>query len=276
MKTANVDGISLEYDSFGNQDGEPVLMISPVLADGFLSLTSERALSEKYRLVTYHRRGWSGSTRTPGEVSIADHAMDAAGLLAFLGIRTAHVVGHSSGAAVALQLAIRSPANVASLGLLEPSLLTVPAADAFFAEAKPAFDAYAAGRHEEAFAAFMAVVSGLEWNACRELLERRVPGSVAQSVKDADTFFGVELPALMKWRLDETDAKRIQQPALSIVGSKTKTLWIEVAERLRAWLPHVEECRVTGVGHLLHIERPAPVATALADFFAKHPLPAPV
>jgi 3-oxoadipate enol-lactonase len=273
MKTANIDGITLEYDIFGKQDGEPVLMISPVLADGFLPLTSERALSDKYRLVTYHRRGWAGSTRTPGEVSIADHATDAAGLLAFLGIKAAHVVGHSSGAAVALELAIRRPANVASLGLLEPSLLTVPAADGFFAAAKPAFDAYAAGRYEDAFAAFMTIVSGLEWPACRELLDRRIPGCVAQSVKDADTFFGVELPALMKWRLDEADAKRIQQPALSILGSKTQALWVEVAERLRAWLPNVEECRVSGVGHLLHIQRSAPVADALADFLAKHALP---
>jgi 3-oxoadipate enol-lactonase len=39
----------------------------------------------------------------------------------------------------------------------------------------------------------MSVVGGAEWETCRTLLEAGVPGCVAQAVKDADTFFGVEL-----------------------------------------------------------------------------------
>src|SRR5262245_42803651 len=141
MKVAQLGGITLEYEVGGNPDGQPVLLISPVLADGFLPFFSESALTEGYRLIRYHRRGWVGSTRTEGAVAVADHVADAAALLHHLGIRRPHVVGHSSSAAVAMQLAVDHPARVGSLGLFEPSLLSVPAADAFFKAAQPAFDA---------------------------------------------------------------------------------------------------------------------------------------
>lgn len=271
MTTAKINGITLQYESHGS--GEPVLLVSPVLADGFLPLFDEPALSARYRLIRYHKRGWGGSTHPSGAVKVADHVADAAALLDHLGIARAHVVGHSSGAAVAMEMAIDAPAYVQTLGLLEPSLLSVPAADGFFKEAQPALDAFAAGRKADAFASFMMVVSGLDWDECRDLLEKRMPGSVERAVADADTFFGVELPGLVEWRFDADRAKKLTQPALSIVGARTERLWIEVAERLRAWLPRVEERTIEDVGHLLHLERPAPVATSLAAFFASHPMP---
>ena len=49
---------------------------------------------------------------------------------------------------------------------------------------------------------FLRAVSGLEWQTCRELLKLRIPGAIHQAVKDADTFIGVELPALTDWTFD--------------------------------------------------------------------------
>ena len=92
-----------------------MLLISPVLADGFVPLVAEPSLAERYQLIRYHKRGWVGSTHTAGPVSVADHAADAAALLDHLGIARAHVVGHSSGAAVAAQLALDEPDRVATL-----------------------------------------------------------------------------------------------------------------------------------------------------------------
>src|SRR5882724_7213601 len=47
MKTAKVNGVELEYEVAGS--GEPVLLISPVLADGFLPLLSEPVLADRYQ-----------------------------------------------------------------------------------------------------------------------------------------------------------------------------------------------------------------------------------
>ena len=121
MKSTKVNGVELEFEVSGW--GEPLLFISSVLADGFTPLLSEPALADHYQLISYHRRGWGGSTQTPAPVSVADHAADAAALLESLGVPRAHVAGHSTGAVVAAQLALDEPAIVQTLVLLEPFLL---------------------------------------------------------------------------------------------------------------------------------------------------------
>ncbi len=51
-------------------EGEPVVCIhGAFVADTFRPLLAERELTNHYRLVTYRRRGYVGSTKTAGPVS---------------------------------------------------------------------------------------------------------------------------------------------------------------------------------------------------------------
>lgn len=143
----------------------------------------------------------------------------------------------------------------------------------FLERAVPVLEAYAAGQQEDAVAMFLAAVSGMDWPDCHALLEARVPGMVMQAIKDATTFFEVELPGLTQWSFGEPDAAKIRRPTLSILGGETAPLWIEVAEFLRGALPYVEERTIPGVGHLLHLQRPGPVAEAIAEFLGRNPMP---
>jgi pimeloyl-ACP methyl ester carboxylesterase len=268
VETAKINGVQLEYEVVGS--GEPVLLISPVLADSFLPLLSEPALGDRFRLIRYHKRGWAGSTHTPPPVSIADHAADAAALLEHLGVARAHIAGHSSGAAVAAQLALDDPEAVHTLILLELAVLSLPSGEAFLQQAGPAFEAYESGDHSGALAMFMSAVSGLDWPTCEALLEERMPGAVDQSIRDADTFFGIELPSLTEWGFGAEEAAAIERPVLSVLGAETEPLWVEVAAFLRSALRQVEECTIGGVGHLLHIQHPEPVARAAAEFLRRN------
>ena len=126
------------------------------------------------------------------------------------------------------------------------------------------------GDHEHAIARFMSVVGGVDWTMCRALLDERLPGAVAQAVKDADTFFGLELPALAEWAFGPEQASAIRCPVLSVLGAETQPLWVEVAAFLRSFVPDVEERVIEGVGHLLHIQRAQPVARAMADFLGRN------
>ncbi len=270
MQSVNVNDADLEYEVTGA--GEPVLLVHPVIADGFLPLVAEPALADRYRLIRYHRRGWLGSTHTPPPVSVADHAADATALLDHLDVRHVHVAGHSSGAAVAAQLALDHPEYVQTLMLLEPSLISVPSLEAFFGQVEPAFEAYASGDHAGALAIFMSAVGGVEWTKARTMLEQSLPGATKQAIGDADTFFGIELPALSEWVFDAEQAARLDLPVLSVVGSETQPVWVEVAEFLRSALPQVDECTIDGAGHLLQIQRPEHVARAMAEFLKRHPI----
>jgi pimeloyl-ACP methyl ester carboxylesterase len=233
---------------------------------------SAPALVDRYRLIRYHKRGWGGSTHTTPPVRIADHAADAAALLDHLGVSRAHVAGHSSGGSVALQLAFERPDLVHTLAVLEPSLFSVPSAQALLEMAAPSVEAYQSGDHEGAVVGFLSLVSGLDRETCRGVIQENVPGGIAQAISDADTFFGVELPAVGAWQFGRDEAAVITQPVLSVLGTETETLWVEVAGLLRSWFPQVEELAVDGVGHLLQMQRPEPVARGLASFFDRYPL----
>ncbi|MEX2159917.1 MAG: alpha/beta hydrolase [Dehalococcoidia bacterium] len=271
MEKANVNGMELEYEVKGS--GEPVLLISTgPIADSFLPFFSETALAKGYRLIRYRQRPIARSTNGPAPVSFAEHAADAAELLGHLGVRRAHVAGHSTGAAIALQLAVDRPDIVHTLALLEPPLVGVPSAGAFFEKAGPALAAYSSGDRDRAMAGFLSVVCNLDWETCRKAIDQHVPGGVAEAMNNVDNFFASYLPALNAWQFGAVQAVSISQPVLSVLGVENDPWFIDGHQLLHSWFPQVEDCTIEGVGHLLHMQRPEPVARGVAEFFVRHPM----
>jgi pimeloyl-ACP methyl ester carboxylesterase len=271
MEKANLNGVTLEYEVKGS--GEPVLLISTgPIADSFLPLLSEKALVERYRLIAFRQRRLARSTNSPAPVSFAEHAADAAALLGHLDVSRAHVAGHSTGAVIALQLAVDRPDVVQTLALLEPPLVGVPSAAAFFEKVGPALAAYGSGDRDGAMARFLSVVCSLEWETCRKTIEKHVPGGAAQAMtsENVDNLFASYLPTLTAWQFGADQAALISQPVLSVLGMETEQLFVESHELLHSWFPQIEDCRIEGAAHLLHMQRPEPVARGVAEFFARH------
>ena len=274
MERVRTDGAELEYEVSGT--GEPVVFIhGAFIADTFRPLLAEPSLAGRYRLILYHRRGYAGSSRAAGPVSVARQAADCRALLRHLGVERAHVVGHSYGGAVALQLALDTPGVVHSLALLEPALMVGASAQGYRESL-----ARGAERYREAGAAVV-VDEFLQarWPGYRAALERALPGAFAQAVADAGTSFERELPGLLGWRFGEAEARRISQPALSVLGGESDALWSRFGETHRlllAWLPHAEGFVLPGATHFLQLEDPRGMAEALAAFWARHRLPAGV
>src|SRR5437867_5295431 len=107
MEQANIDGISLEYETRGS--GDPVVFIHGAhMGDTYRPLMAEPALKD-YRFIGYHRRGYAGSGRPDGPLSVSEHAADCLALLRNLDAAPGHVVGHSSGAVIGIQLALDAP-----------------------------------------------------------------------------------------------------------------------------------------------------------------------
>src|SRR6184192_313331 len=107
MQRAKLNGFELEYEVQGT--GEPVVFVhGSHVAEAHRCLMSDRALKD-FRLIRYHRRGFAGSTHPDGALSIQEQAADCAALLRLLEVGRAHVVGHSYGGAISLQLALDAP-----------------------------------------------------------------------------------------------------------------------------------------------------------------------
>ena len=136
----------LEYEAKG--DGEPVLLIhGALIADALLPLTREAVLADRYRLIRYRRRGHGGSDPYSGPFSLEQPGQDAQALLKHLGVERAHVIGHSGGGAIAVQLAIQAPGLVHSLVVLEPAIMPAEIAPAFSENVAPVLEAYRSGDH---------------------------------------------------------------------------------------------------------------------------------
>jgi pimeloyl-ACP methyl ester carboxylesterase len=271
MERAALDGIELEYEIRGA--GEPVvLMHAGVCADFFKPLVEEPALADHYRLVRYHRVGYAGSSRLAGPVSIAQQAAHCRSLMRHLGIERAHLVGHSSSAMMALQLALDAPETVQTLALLDAARPAPPReAQMEFVKAvvQPALQRYGTSDKAGAVDMWMQGTCGPDYRAA---LEQALPDAFAQAVADADTFFGQELPAVQQWSFTQEEASRITQPVLAVLGALSRPTFRERWELLLAWLPNVEPFVLPGATHLLHVENPHGMAEGRAAFFARHPL----
>ncbi|HQJ39839.1 MAG TPA: alpha/beta fold hydrolase, partial [Methanoregulaceae archaeon] len=102
----------------------PLLLIhGAFIADALMPLVREPTVDEKYRLILYHRRGYGKSSHPKTLTSIAEQAADCTNLLDHLDIPHAHILGHSLGACIALQLALEDTDVVHTLALLEPALI---------------------------------------------------------------------------------------------------------------------------------------------------------
>lgn len=262
----NVGGVKLEYEITGT--GPPVVFIhGSHVADAFKSVARQPELRDRYQLIQYHRRGYAGSAPVSGPLSIAEQAADCAGLLSALRVGPAHVVGHSYGGIIALQLAADRPDVVRTLALLEPAaLFLVPAVEALMASHAPIVEAYQRGERRAAVVGFH---QGFWGSEAESMLESLVPGSIAQATADADTFFQVEIPAQQAWNFTPEQAARIVVPVLFVMGEQTWPIFGEVHALVHRWLPETRDVVIPGATHVFHVEHPGATARALAAFLAE-------
>lgn len=253
--------------------GQPVLLIhGTVLADGLLPIVDALALRREHLLIRYHRRGYGGSSPITIPWSIEQHATDAAKLIDQLGIRKAHVVGHSAGAAIAMELALDFPEKVGSLVLLEPWLS--PQGEGWVGELEQHLTAiqalYESGHTESALDGYLNLFCGPDH---RKILDRALPAGWRHvALHDADTLFIHELGALRLWQLNRSVAERITKPMLLVRGHGTSPFCAEAHRELAEWFPDAQTVVVPNAGHMLPAERPDTVAKIISRFLATNPI----
>jgi pimeloyl-ACP methyl ester carboxylesterase len=138
MPKARANGIEIEWDSFGERSGEPILLVMGLGAQMLLwdEEFCQRLADRGHWVVRYDNRDvglstWFDAHGVPNPMqlmmdaqagkklevpySLDDMADDAIGLCDSLGLARAHVVGASMGGMIAQTIAYRHPARVKSL-----------------------------------------------------------------------------------------------------------------------------------------------------------------
>jgi pimeloyl-ACP methyl ester carboxylesterase len=262
MSTATVNGVRLFYELTG-EAGPPLVFVHGSWGDHTIWHLVVPALAERCRVLVYDRRGHGQSEQPPGQGSAEEDAVDLAALIAHLGLVPAHVVGTSSGAKVALRLAIRHPDLVRSLAIHEPPLLDLPLDD-------PA-DARAVAEVKERLAEVATrLEAGDMEGGARDFFDTVAfaPGTWDTLPPERQRLFVAHAPTF----LDETrDRERgtldlgalaaFRRPVLLTHGEQCPSFYAPIVFRVAAALPQAETHVIAGASH-------APYRTAPDDYVA--------
>ncbi len=114
MPFAKINGTRLCYESTGS--GTPIVFVHEFAGDSRSWEPQVRALSRRYRCVTYNARGYPPSDvpKSASKYSQDIHVDDIAGIMDALKIDKAHIVGCSMGGYAALHFALRYPKRALS------------------------------------------------------------------------------------------------------------------------------------------------------------------
>ena len=282
MERMEVNGVELEYVVRGS--GEPVVLLhGALLADENEPLAAEPALTSRYRVINYHRRGFGGSTRRKEWAGLDDQAADCAALLKHLGAERAHVVGHSVGGAIGLQVALDYPEMVQTLTLMEPAMMgaiikATAAQNPDFAANQQQFAegmekvsrVYETGDRRGALEAFLETRAGDFVRGVLDFLLKT--GEFDRAVADADTFLEVDMPAAFAWEFTPEEAKKIKQPVLSVLGAHSPERAQKVHQTLKEWVPQTETTVLPNADHALPLMDPPGIAKVVAEFISRYPM----
>jgi pimeloyl-ACP methyl ester carboxylesterase len=117
MATLNTHGISLYYETLGSPENPPVLLISGLGGVGQSWGPQIKRFAERYNVILPDQPGTGQSTRAPDGHTTERLASDLASLLRHLALGPVHIVGSSTGGAIAQYIALNHPEAVQSLTL---------------------------------------------------------------------------------------------------------------------------------------------------------------
>lgn len=232
------DGVRL-YHEIRGCGAATLLLIPGASGDGGVFAAAARCLADRFTVVAYDRRARSRSPRPAGwsRTSVDEQADDAAALLRALGLAPAHVFGTSSGATIALNLALRHPQVVRSAIAHEPPKIGVlPERDALLADLRARLQAARRrGGAAAAMADFLAWLTG----PGQAVPDPQAQQTAQRILQHADVWLDVELGVVDRYDPPPALLALVQVPITIAVGSEGGTqlhqqLLQPYAEALRA------------------------------------------
>jgi pimeloyl-ACP methyl ester carboxylesterase len=238
---APVNGVEIYYAEYGA--GAPVILLHGGLANSDYWGDLIPALTPQYRVIVMDSRGHGRSTRDAQPYGYDLMASDVIGLMNYLEIAKADIVGWSDGAIIGLDIAMRYPDRIGRLFAF--------AANATTAGLKPDLE------RNPTFAAFIA--------RARQEYEKNSP-----TPDQYDAVLG-QIGAMWASQPNWTaaDLARIRTPVMIADGDHDEAIKREHTELLAKEVPGAQLLILPGVSHFAMLQNPAKFNAAVLRFLAE-------
>jgi pimeloyl-ACP methyl ester carboxylesterase len=257
------DGASIAYHTYGQAEGEPLLMLQGLGADSRGWALQRLAFGRRYRCIAVDNRGMGGSADAPHPFSLEGMAEDAVAVLDAEGVERAHVIGASMGGVLAQFVGVGHPDRVRSLVLSCTACRHHAWRNELFTEWAAAVDAGGMGalasdalrwligpRLQRRFGIWLNLMA-------RILLQGRPENFIAQvhAILEASDEVRFELAA-------------VRAPTLVITGSQDLLTPLGDAEELHEMISTSRLFELRGAAHALMVEAPNAFNRAVLEFLA--------
>jgi len=255
------DGVLIGYDTFGQRDGVPLMLIQGLGTDSRGWALQRIALGRRYRCITIDNRGVGASRNAPHPFSLEQMARDVVSVLDAEGVDTAHVMGASMGGAIAQIVAVRHAERVRGLVL-----------------------ACTACRHHEWRRELLAewaenvrsgdmsalAGDGMRWLIGPRFHRRFGPwiNLLARTVMQGEPeHFAAQVDAILALSDDlRFELEQVRAPTLVITGSQDMLTPFGDAEELAEMIPGARLRELRGAAHGLMVEQPNAFNSAVLEF----------
>ncbi len=235
------------------------------------------ALSQRHRVHALDLPGFGASSKpTTAPYTAGWFAETVLETMDALGIERAHVVGNSMGGRIAIELGLRSPERVASLGLLCPAVAFVkrtyhPIVRLMRPELGLLPHRFARDKVADHFWGLFADPDGIDPSVADVVVDefQRIYATAGGRIAFLSAARNIYLEAPYGRNGFYGRLSQLEPPALFVWGSHDRVIPPAFGRYVERWLPSAEQIVLDGCGHVPQVERAERTAELLEDLFAR-------
>ncbi|MGD0818675.1 MAG: alpha/beta hydrolase [Methanomassiliicoccales archaeon] len=283
MEMIKVGEVKLNFQEKGA--GPTVILIHGVPTDYRAWGGQFGALSQHYRTIAYSRRcAFPNKNSDFTDSTVENNEKDLEGLIDHLGGGPVHLIGHSYGGAVAANYALRQPALVRSLVLIEPYLPTMLLRDPdsvaqrlslLFRKPSVAIPWRKAMKNNQA------MLKELDQKNNEKVLQMFLDG--LEDRQDAMKQYSASAIAMMRSNIatvaelrtkspqfSKVEARNITQPTLLLTGERSIKVQHAIVGELHRTIPNNQMVTIRNAAHFSFMENPTEFNEVVLKFMTEH------